>query len=265
MWRVVIGMMIGGGFLCFFGYREYKVSAGTSSVPAQVSLLDIEEGNIPENNYLRVGPHYRWYDACVYEYEIKKGGRGVTDDARVNHFYYPVYAVDGQFGLKVKKLLKKYGGYDRIPDNLPDDELVPIETMMMIVKTSKYKKVGKLPEGLAEEEWIEGLVVNSINTMDDEEKKLLESEFGPLDFDKILILEQGREPTSMGAAVGMMGGGVFLILAPLVVMLNKGKAKPKPPTGPATTRITPEPAAFEPVAPPITPAAPNDNDSNPYA
>jgi hypothetical protein len=256
-------MIIGGGFLCFFGYKEYSVSAGTSSEPLNVELLDIENGKAPDNNYIRLGPHYRLYAACVYQYEVKNDSEQPTDRTKVNWVYYPVYSTGGPFGQQMDVLTKKYGGFDNFPDELPENELLPSDNLSMIIKTKEYRSIGAVPEGMLRCKNIEGLVVNSIEPLGFKEEKLLASGFGEIDFSRVLILQQGRTPTSTAVSFAMMGGGALLIAAPLLVGLFMGRSKPK-------ARVTPTPQVDNAPAAPLdamaapTPPAPTDADDNPY-
>jgi hypothetical protein len=268
MWRVVIALMIGGGALCFFGHKEYRVSAGTSSEPMSVELADIEGGEISDNNYIQIGPHYRLFEACVYGYETSSGSEKVTNRTKVTEAYYPVYSVGSSFGRQMGAMTKKYGGYDEAPDDLPDNERLPLDNVAMLIKTSKYRTVGKLPGGVKLSQKITGLVINTIESIGSEEKKLLQEGFGNIDFSKVLILEQGRKPTSAIASLGMMGGGALLVLAPLIVGFARGRSKSRDRTH---TASEPQPAAspldavVEPAQmvspPPISPGS----DNNPYS
>lgn len=67
--------------------------------------------------------------------------------------------------------------------------------------------------------------------MDSDEKDLLREAFPSLDLDNIIILHDGREPTSTVASIGMIaGGGLTLIIAILIVfagMMAEGESPAK--------------------------------------
>ena len=263
MWRIIIAVMIGGGALCFFGYQEYSVSAGTSSKALNVELLDIESGKAPDNNYIRLGPHYRVYAAAVYEYEANNDNEQVTEYTKVTQVYYPVYSVGSPFGRQMDVLIKKYGSYDKFPDELPADEYLPTDNLSMIVKTDKYHRVGRLPTGMPRFEGIKGLVINEIESLGSEEKRLIESGFGEIDFSKILILEQGRKPTSTALSLAMMGGGALLIVVPVFIGFRMGRSKPQAGNKPQPQVDNDAIASPDAMAIPAPPP-PADGDNNPY-
>ena len=77
-------------------------------------------------------------------------------------------------------------------------------------------------ERLAAEDTLTGMVINEIDGLGSEERKLLESSYPGVDFKQVLIFEPGRKPMSTGAVYGMLGGGILLILAG-IAWLVKGK------------------------------------------
>lgn len=57
MFRIKLAMIVGGGFIAFMGYEQFKVSSGTTAEPVSVSLADLEAGKIPDNAHLNIGEH----------------------------------------------------------------------------------------------------------------------------------------------------------------------------------------------------------------
>jgi len=259
MWRIVILMIVGGGVLCFFGYREYSVSAGASSEPLDVELSDIENGKIPDTNHIRLGPHYRLYYAAVYKYEARNKSNRLSEYTKVSRVYYPVYSMSSPFGKQMSLLMEKHGG---IPEDLPDSEHLPNGGLSMIIKTNKYQRIGGLPKGVVASDGIDGLVINTIESIGSEEKKLLQMVFGKIDFSKVLVLQQDRKPTSTAVYMAMMGGGVLLMVAPLFVGLAVSRREPE--VRAKFRSLTGSPAAGPPdlVAPPTQPS-PTDGEGNP--
>ena len=66
MFRVKLAMIVGGGFLAFFGGQEFLVSSGSGSDPVAVELAAVESGTEPESNYVAIGEHIALYGGCVY-------------------------------------------------------------------------------------------------------------------------------------------------------------------------------------------------------
>ena len=261
MWRIVVVIMFGGGLLCFFGYRLYGVSAGPSSRPLQVELADIEKGKPPGNKHIRIGPHYRCFSPSFLQYKFLSEDQEPDKYTEVKWLYYPVFSVESQFGRQIDILTKKYGGFEKWAENLDDSELPPADNLCMIVKTNEYKWVEKLPQRIIRADQIEGLIVNELAPLDSEQKMLFRSQFGHIDFGKVLILEQNRKPSPIAVSLVFMGIGALLFVVPPIVgaKTRKSKLRASKPRAKATADAR-EP---EGVGAPVRPA-PTDADNNPY-
>ena len=203
MFRLKLALIIGGGFLAFFGLQEYRVSMGTSAEPVQIDLAKVEAGETPTNNHWLIGEHAADYWGCVYEYE--------EDTKRITHLYYPIISDDNPYFDKLEELITKHGG----PNNIPEAEYPDVDTFRVLVKTERFKKESAIPDGLSSDDSLQGLVINLIGSMDAEEERLIKQSFPKVNVDDVIILEEGREPASMMVSLGMLGGGVLLILAGL--------------------------------------------------
>jgi hypothetical protein len=210
--RLLIGVIVLGGVLLYFGFQEFRVSADSSAEPVAVSLADLEKGNPPPNNHIRIGPHVRLYGGSVCEYEQSKYSTAKPGpDTKVNHVYYPALSDEHPFLAKLASVGKLYGGIDRIPD----DKVPPIEGLAVLVKTKRFKTIGAIPEQADASDSLKGLIINRIESLKADEKRLLSEGFPNVDFSKVLILEEDREPSSSAKFMGFLGGGAILALAGL--------------------------------------------------
>jgi hypothetical protein len=210
MWRVKLGVIAGGAILAFFGWQEYKVSAGASSEAVQTPLEALEQGNTPPNKYVKFGPHYRLYLDLVYEVSVPKGRSEPIASDTVNYIYYPIISKNHPF---LKKL-------EQLP---PGADVPQIENFSVLVKSKKFGTFGSLPEDDKEEAEITGLIVNEIEGVSSEDQALIRSRYPNIDFTKVLILEEGRSPSSGFKSFGMMGGGVILTLAGIAWLFIRRK------------------------------------------
>jgi hypothetical protein len=63
-------------------------------------------------------------------------------------------------------------------------------------------------------------VVKSAADLGEDEKKLLLEDYPGTDFNKSLLLQEGRQPMASGTLVLMLGGGVGLVLLGGVLLLS---------------------------------------------
>jgi len=103
-----------------------------------------------------------------------------------------------------------YADFDELDEDVEDSSL---DNFRVIVKTSRFDTMRDIPEeSLAQEDRVSGLVVNQISSLGRQERDLLRESFPELDFDKLIILAEGREPSSPSQSFGMMSGGGVLLL-----------------------------------------------------
>lgn len=197
MFRVKLAMIIGGGFIALMGFEEFKVSSGTTAEPQSVSLVDLEAGTVPDNAHLSIGEHIALYGAAVYEYEQREGETGEPGpNAKVNHCYYPIFSTDH-------------------PLFAVEEETANDDNFAVLVKTKVFTTIGAIPDDFSTVDSVRGLVINRISSLDEEETNLVKQSFPGANMDKVLILEQNREPASFAKSGGMMGGGGLLALVGL--------------------------------------------------
>ncbi|MEO0794408.1 MAG: hypothetical protein AAFX93_04575 [Verrucomicrobiota bacterium] len=219
MFRLKIILIAVGGVLAFLGFEEFQVSQKTSDTASDVELLAIEKSQELENNYIRVGKHWAIYPGSIYEYQADKNETGEpSNSAKVNYTYYPIISNDHPYNVAIDGLIAKYGD----PSLIPEGEYPTFGQFFVLVKSKKFKTIGAIPDIWGDEESVQGLVVNRINELDNEELGLLKQSFPLVDMNKVLILEEGREPSSAGKSIGMMAGGVVLALFGLFLMIPRG-------------------------------------------
>lgn len=231
--RFVLILVVIGGFLIYMGVQEYLVSGGASSEPEEVDLAEIEQGSVPENTYLKIKEHVALYAAAVYSYRAKTEQANPPASTSVNYSFHPIISNSHSFVVGFAELAKKADE----TDNLQDFVIPEIEEFAVIVKTEKFKTIGDIPEGIRDEDSIEGLVINKIDSLDKEEKELLKQSFPNADLDKVLILEDGRKPAPMIKWLGMIGGGILLILVGIGIVI---KSRSTPPAVSSTPTDAPE-------------------------
>src|SRR5262249_23115044 len=62
------------------------------------------------------------------------------------------------------------------------------------------------------EKGVQGLVINVVSPLSSKEKDLIRDSFPSINFDKLLILEEGRTPTSALWSTSLIFGGIAVLL-----------------------------------------------------
>jgi hypothetical protein len=209
---VKIFLVAGGCVLGWMGIQEYRVSSGASAEPQLVELAKLESGSAPQDNHLKLEKHVAVYPAVIYSYSQSKYDKSAPKPTTsVSFAYYPVISTEHPF---VGELAVYLARQKAAPKNQPPTGPVPmIKKFKVLVKTKRFKTVGDLPQMLKVEESLQGLVINKIKTLDKKEAELIKQSFPTLDLDDILIVEEGRKPSSGLKSWSMIIGGGVLVLA----------------------------------------------------
>jgi len=107
-----------------------------------------------------------------------------------------------------------------------DIKIPQLGDFRVIVKTKRFDTIGAIPDSYVAEDSVQGLFINKIDSLDDEESSLIQQSFPGVDISNVLILEADRRPAAMWKLFGMIGGGVALCLLGTFLMLPK-RASPK--------------------------------------
>ncbi len=209
-------LIIAGGAVAYFGYQEFSLARNAKPDAAEVALVEIENGSADLSNaHVVIGPHMADYYSSIFEYEAKdRSAEEPADADKVNYTYYPILSEDHAFIKALDELFAKY------PDGIPEGVEEPkMENLAVLVKTKEFATVGDIPEELVAEASVQGLFVNKIAKLDDEEVDLLRQAYPGLQTDEILLLEKGRAPAGPVKSFGMMGGGAALAIVGLGLMV----------------------------------------------
>ena len=221
MFRIKLAAIVVGAIVAFMGYQEFKLSGHAKEEATTVLLEELEANGELENAHIRIDEPVGVYGGLIYEYRQSKYDTGEPDESTsVAVAYYPIISQAHPFMAKLGELLIKY------PDGIPDDVSWPeMDNFRVLVKTKRFNTIGDFPyDALLSDPSVQGLVVNEIESLDNEEIGLLKESFPKADFSQVLILEEGRKPSSSGKYLGMMGGGAALALVGLFSLVG-GKRK----------------------------------------
>ena len=207
MFRLKLIIIFIGGMVAFLGFEEYKVSMDSTEEPMAIELSILEENTKIDNNHLKVENYMALYPYSVYEYQAKKGETGEPgNNTKVTHTYYPIISQSHPYINQIAELSNRYEDLSLVPD----EEWPTVQKFSVLVKTKTFKTIGSIPDKYEIKTDIQGLIVNRIEELDSKEKQLVRESFPTVNMSKLLILEEGRKPSSMFKSFGMMGGGAVL-------------------------------------------------------
>lgn len=203
--------MRGGCFLLFvcigclkFGFDEFRLARSSQSAPTVYHVAQVESGKEKITNcYATLDKHIALTPYLVFSYDQKKGGGGEPGpETRLNYCYYPAVSADNPDLPRIAKAL----------EDSDAKELPKLGNVTFLVKTKQWSTLGSIPDTIPERENVTGLIVTEVESLDSDEKRLLAEGFTGIDTDKLLILEEGREPHGYAFSLALMAfGGLGLV------------------------------------------------------
>lgn len=183
------------------GCQETRIAWRCTPAPIAVEVEQLERGISPGSDYLTLGPHIGLVDGGVYEYTVKKGHEKdpVTDSTPITKLYYPAFSKNHPLAQ--------------------GEDPAKAAWYKVLIATERYKTVGAVkaaqPEGTSlAMPPITGVVINTIDPLSQEERRLLQEGFPLLSLDAVTVLEEGRAPMSRAGALGILIAGFLVLLAP---------------------------------------------------
>ena len=133
----------------------------------------------------------------------------------VKWFLYPVLSPEHAYKTRIRELTNPEADAPALLRFAPGSPLLPHpERVAMFVKTDRFATVGSLPSGTADEAGVEGLLIDGWNPGGGAGESLARR-FPDLRLDRVLVLSEGRRPTSTVASVGILLGGIVVAAAGL--------------------------------------------------
>ena len=194
MFRFSWAMIVGGGVLVFLAVQDMRLNATAQKEPQQITCAELEKNGAGDNAHIVLQDFLLTTSAFVYEEQ--SGGRW-------SKVWVPAVPLGGEYHRKVLSMLDEQGN---LRGNLPTPAKVKV-----IVKSSKVANERELNQ-LADQDTLQGMVVNLISSLGSDEKKLLKESYPFVNFDDCHIVEVGRKPAGTGKLLGFGGGGAVLAL-----------------------------------------------------
>jgi hypothetical protein len=211
-------MIVIGGCLAYFGILEYSVGGDASPTPVDVELADLEAGKPLPDNHIGIGLHHCMYNSSVIEYEYDGGDKTMRPSSPVIWTWTPLISDKHPYAIKIRQLIAKHGSVKKIPRSA---DWPVLKDFVVLLKSEAYDTVKDIPDGRKYYKSVSGLVINEIESLGDEDKRLIRAKFPKIDFEKILIVEHGRKPSSAAVSISIIVVGGLLMLIPVFLFFRR--------------------------------------------
>jgi hypothetical protein len=200
MWirfRIAIVLFVFGAMSIGWGVYEAMLASGASAKPEEIALKDLIARGPDKNNNI-ILKDFQLSDNFVHEYDEKLG-----PNSSWTKVWIPAYVPGG-----APPAQQRPGAFPFNPQPQPQ----PAGPIQAIIYSTHVHNEADIQTRCAVPR-LRAMVTNRIQSLGSEEKKLLQQSYPGTNFDKCLIIEEGREPASAGFLLLLFGGGLLLIVA----------------------------------------------------
>lgn len=205
--RVRIIAIAAGAAFGWLGVQEFRLSLNATPEPAEVDLATLESGQRAPQNHLRLGPHLALYNGSVYSISGRDKDK---PNPAVRYAIYAVVSESHPYGKLLKQIMAPPA--DAKEPLVLEAPSLDLDKVAVLVKTKRFKSVAELPQAPAAEAAVQGLAINQIQSLSDEESRLVREVVPGIDLEQVVLLEEGRRPKSHLQSLGIASGGAFFLL-----------------------------------------------------
>jgi hypothetical protein len=182
--RIGLAFLVIGGVLIYFGVQEWQLAKSASAEPEAITLLALVARGQTGN------PH-----VLVSNYEVNENGLvyqpGENAAAGWSRVWVPV---------------------------APSGETEPGKPFP-VRAVIRSKRVHSVADVHLLTPTVRGMVINGIESLGSEERKLLEEVAPGTDVSRCLIVDDDRSPTNANSLLGHFGGGAALVAVGVLLMV----------------------------------------------
>jgi hypothetical protein len=192
-WRVVVVLVGLGVGLGFFGYREMRLASQAKSEAQHITLAKLVAEGYGDNAYVEIADFAACLQAFVYSYS--------KDTKAWKQVYIPLVPLDSPWLAQA------------VAAEAAGRPIPPPTNLRVVARISSVHSEDQL-QMWADQDTVRGLIVNAVDSLGREERRLLEESYPGSRFDSVLIFDDGRTPKGgsiivlifAGAALSILGG-----------------------------------------------------------
>ncbi|HMO27021.1 MAG TPA: hypothetical protein PKB10_12210 [Tepidisphaeraceae bacterium] len=184
MGRFAIALLIGGGVLAWFGWKEYRLASACKPEVNRVTCAQLATHGPGDNANVEMSD---FAFTNNYVYREAKG-----DSSKYAEAWVPAMPLESDYIKRVVAAIQAGGAAESVP--LPSSEIRVIVKLKNVTSSDM--------DSFAQRDTLSGLVINEIESISGKQKSLLSESYPGIDLNQCYILELNRKPMSSGASMG---------------------------------------------------------------
>jgi MYXO-CTERM domain-containing protein len=179
-----------GCFLLFGAYVGAKQSAVARDEPKVITCRELTESGFGDNAHVRMTDFHLGTANYVYEEKVQ---------------WTKAWVPAAPLGSALHQAMVRAGQVGADAVRLPGED---VRIIALLPKARNHEDVLKT----ARQEFIQGLLIKPVEITNRDKSRMLEEAYPGLDFDRCLILVEGRKPTSPQKTRATYAGGAGLLV-----------------------------------------------------
>ncbi len=185
-------ILIAGIGLLVLGVKECRLAGSAKGDPQTITCAQLGENGPGDNVHIVMSDFILLEQSYIY---AERYGSWTE-------VWIPAVPLDGAYHAEVRARIEKDGDNATMP---------PVKDLRVLVKLADAKDEADVATA-GQKETLQGMVINDVDSLESDERKLLKESYPGIDFDNCWILETGREPGGLGKIILMILGGLVLSL-----------------------------------------------------
>jgi hypothetical protein len=205
-------MVIGGIVIIFHAIQNMRLASASSSQPQQLTLKQLIANGPGNNNHVIVTD---FTPAANYVYRYQKGKYEVVSNPETKRWTEVWVPLVVETNAAPQPPGFNPGGF--VPGGIGPR---PSAVQVVVRLEGTHDKIG-VDQWCNSKRQVQGMVVNLTESLDSKTEELLKEAYPATDFSRLLIIHEGRKPTTASTVLlEVCGGTVMIVLGGLWFMFR---------------------------------------------
>lgn len=215
MSRFGLVLAVIGVVVAYIGFEESRLAAVADVEPLEVTCLQLETEGYGDNAHVVIRDFVPSLHGFVYE---------TSDNAdRWDRVWLPLLSSESEYLQRLQELADTYGVFD-----VPKEEferLSEAAEFRVLLKSTALRSEAAVDQFGGPGETVRGLIVNAVESLGSDERRLLTESYPNVDIDQVFIVEHNRSPRAQTDIMYFWAGSALLLFLGIGMIVRHRRAK----------------------------------------